>query len=277
MTIMININNINLNSPEWTDLIFKGKNKEYGAYELRKNSSRRHIRALIIVAAGAALVMIIPALIKSVIPQHTKEQVLEVTTLSNLQMETKVPEENQIRTIEAPPPPVLKSTIKFTPPVIKADKDVRDEEEIKTQEELTTSKLSISVADVKGSDSADAIDIADLKDNKEVIEEETTPYIAVEQMPQFPGGNEALLKFISTHLKYPVIAAENGVQGTVTLRFVVSPTGEVTKVEVLRQLDPSCDKEAIRVIKSLPQWVPGKQNGKPVPVYFTVPVRFRLQ
>ena len=170
-----------------------------------------------------------------------------------------------------------KSTIKFTPPVIKADKDVRDEEEIKTQEELTTSKLSISVADVKGSDSEDAIDIADLKDNKEVIEEETTPYTAVEQMPQFPGGNEALLKYISTHLKYPVIAAENGIAGTVTLRFVVSPTGEVTKVEILRPLDPSCDKEAIRVIKSLPQWVPGKQNGKPVPVYFTVPVRFRLQ
>lgn len=221
--------------------------------------------------------MTIPALIKSVIPQHTKEQVLEVTTLSNLQMETKVPEENQIRNIEAPPPPVLKSTIKFTPPVIKADKDVRDEEEIKTQEELTTSKLAISVADVKGSDSEDAIDIADLKDNKEVIEEETTPYVAVEQMPQFPGGNEALLKYISTHLKYPVVAAENGIEGTVTLRFVVSPTGEVTKVEILRQLDPSCDKEAIRVIKSLPQWVPGKQNGKPVPVYFTVPVRFRLQ
>ena len=137
--------------------------------------------------------------------------------------------------------------------------------------------MAISVADVKGSDSEDAIDIADLKDNKEVIEEETTPYVAVEQMPQFPGGNEALLKYISTHLKYPVIAAENGIEGTVTLRFVVSPTGEVTKVEILRQLDPSCDKEAIRVIKSLPQWVPGKQNGKPVPVYFTVPVRFRLQ
>ena len=274
---MINMNNINLNSPEWCELIFNGKNKDYGAYELRKNSSGRHIRALIIVAIGAILVMTIPVLIKSVIPQHAKEQVLEVTTLSNLQMETKVPEENQIRNLEAPPPPVLKSTIKFTPPGIKADKDVREEEEIKTQEELTTSKLAISVADVKGSESEDAIDIADLKDNKEVIEEETEPYVAVEQMPQFPGGNEALLKFISTHLRYPVIAAENGIQGTVTLRFVVSPTGEITKVEVLRQLDPACDKEALRVIKSLPQWVPGKQNGKPVPVYFTVPVRFKLQ
>ena len=76
---------------------------------------------------------------------------------------------------------------------------------------------------------------------------------------------------------FRLIAAENGIQGTVTLRFVVSPTGEITKVEVLRQLDPACDKEALRVIKSLPQWVPGKQNGKPVPVYFTVPVRFKLQ
>ena len=74
---MINMNNINLNSPEWCELIFNGKNKDYGAYELRKNSSGRHIRALIIVAIGAILVMTIPALIKSVIPQHTKEQVLE--------------------------------------------------------------------------------------------------------------------------------------------------------------------------------------------------------
>ena len=106
------MNIIYLNSPEWCELIFNGKNKDYGAYELRKNSSGRHIRALIIVAIGAILVMTIPALIKSVIPQHTKEQVLEVTTLSNLQMETKVPEENQIRNLEAPPPPVLKRRIK---------------------------------------------------------------------------------------------------------------------------------------------------------------------
>lgn len=271
------IKNINLNSPEWCELIFSGKNQEYGAYELRSGSSGRHIRALLFVAAGAILIMVLPAIIDSVVPQKQKEQVLEVTTLSNLQMETKVPEVNQIRNIEAPPPPKLKSTIKFTPPVIKADKEVKEEEEIKTQEELTTSKLSISVADVQGTDTEDAIDIADLKDNKEVIQEESTPYTAVEQMPQFPGGNEALLRFIGEHMRYPVIAAENGIQGTVAIRFVVSPTGEVTKVEVLRPLDPSCDREAIRVIKSLPVWVPGKQNGKAVPVYFTVPVRFRLQ
>lgn len=182
------LKNINLNSPEWCELVFTGKNKEYGAYELRKSSSSRHIRALLIVMAGAILIMVLPAIIKSVVPQHAKEQMLEVTALSDLTMETKVPEENVVRNIEAPPPPKLKSTIKFTPPVIKADKEVNDNEEIKTQEELTTSKMAISVADVQGTDSEDAIDIADLKDNKEVIQEETKPYTAVEQMPEFPGG-----------------------------------------------------------------------------------------
>lgn len=269
--------NINLNSPEWCELVFKGKNQDYGAYELRNDSSRRHIKALLIVIAAAVLIMILPAIIKSVVPHNQKEQVTEVTALSDLKMETKVPEENIVRNIEAPPPPVLKSSIKFTPPVIKADKEVNDKDEIKTQEELTTTKMAISVADVQGSDSEDAIDIADLKDNKEVIQEESKPYTAVEQMPEYPGGNVALLKYINEHLHYPVIALENGIQGVVTIRFVVTPTGEISKVEILRQLDPSCDKEAVRVIKSLPKWMPGKQNGKPVPVYFIVPVRFKLQ
>lgn len=274
---MVMLKNINLNSPEWCELVFTGKNKEYGAYELRKTSSSRHIRALLIVVAGAILVMVLPAIIKSVVPQHAKEQVLEVTALSDLKMETKVPEENVVRNIEAPPPPKLKSTIKFTPPVIKADKEVNDNEEIKTQEELTTSKMAISVADVQGTDSEDAIDIADLKDNKEVIQEKTKPYTAVEQMPEYPGGTTELLKYIAGHLKYPVIAAEQGIQGIVTIRFVVSPSGEVTDIQILRKLDPTCDKEAVRVIKSLPKWMPGKQNGRAVPVYFTVPVRFKLQ
>ena len=275
MTVMLK--NINLNSPEWCELVFTGKNKEYGAYELRKNSSSRHLRALLIVTAGAALLMALPALIRSVVPQDTKEQVLEVTALSNLNMEMKVPEENVVRDIKAPPPPKLKSTIMFTPPLIKADKEVNDDDEIKTQEELTTSKMAISVADVEGTDSDDAIDIADLKDNQVVIQEETKPYTAVEQMPEFPGGTIELLKYIAEHLKYPVVAAENGIQGNVTIRFVVSPSGEVTDVEILRKLDPSCDKEAVRVIRSLPRWMPGKQNGRAVPVYFTVPVRFKLQ
>jgi protein TonB len=78
-------------------------------------------------------------------------------------------------------------------------------------------------------------------------------------------------------LKYPTIAAENGIQGRVTLRFVVSKTGEITDVNIIKGLDPSCDKEAVRVVKTMPKWIPGKQNGRNVPVYYTLPVVFRLQ
>jgi len=99
----------------------------------------------------------------------------------------------------------------------------------------------------------------------------------VEQMPQFPGGDRELLSFIAKNLHYPTIAQEKGIQGKVFVRFVVSATGDVKDVKVMRSLDPYCDKEAIRVIQSLPKWIPGRQNGRNVPVYYTVPITFKLQ
>ena len=108
-------------------------------------------------------------------------------------------------------------------------------------------------------------------------EESSQPiFTVVETMPQFPGGDAALLQFLAKSIKYPVIAQENGIQGRVILRFVVSKTGTIDNVTVLRSLDPTCDKEAIRVVKSMPKWIPGKQNGNNVPVYFTLPVVFKL-
>lgn len=106
---------------------------------------------------------------------------------------------------------------------------------------------------------------------------DTDVYDVVEQMPVFPGGDEKLLEFISKQLKYPAIAKENGVQGTVIVRFVVTSTGKVEKSEVLRSLDRACDKEAIRVIASLPRWIPGKQNGVNVASYYTLPIKFKMQ
>lgn len=102
------------------------------------------------------------------------------------------------------------------------------------------------------------------------------PYNVVEKMPQYPGGEKQLLNFISQNLKYPVIAQENGIQGRVILRFVVSNIGKVSDVVVLRSLDPSCDKEAVRVIKLLADWIPGEQNGEKVSVYYTLPIFYKL-
>ena len=115
-----------------------------------------------------------------------------------------------------------------------------------------------------------------------VVEEEEEEsaqqiFTVVEEMPEFPGGQGALLQYLSKSIKYPVIAQENGIQGRVSCSFVVEKDGSVTDVQVLRGVDPSLDKEAIRVITAMPKWKPGKQRGKPVRVKYTVPVTFRLQ
>ncbi|MCD7848663.1 energy transducer TonB [uncultured Parabacteroides sp.] len=114
-----------------------------------------------------------------------------------------------------------------------------------------------------------------------VVEEEEESsqqiFTVVETMPEFPGGQMALLQFLSKSIKYPVIAQENGIQGRVSCSFVVNKDGSIVDAEVIRGVDPSLDKEALRVINSMPKWSPGKQRGKPVRVKYTVPVTFRLQ
>lgn len=268
---------IDLTSQAWCDLVFEGKNKKYGAYYLRKTSSKRHIKALIIVAILGFVAVLLPTLIKSVLPEKKAEEMeIGPVELSALQ-EQEVPEENKVEQFQAPPPPILNASIKFTPPVIKKDEEVADQEII-TQEELTDSKATISVATVEGVTDGTGVDISTLIDNKVVVQEEKKEEIFthVEQMPEFPGGQTELMKYLYDRIKYPVIAQEQGIQGTVVLRFVVGKDGSVSDVQVQRSLDPSCDKEAVRVVKSMPKWVPGKQNGRPVLVYFTLPVRFKL-
>ena len=114
-----------------------------------------------------------------------------------------------------------------------------------------------------------------------VVEEEEESaqqiFTVVETMPEFPGGQGELLKYLAKSIKYPVIAQENGIQGRVTCSFVVNRDGSIVDAEVIRGVDPSLDKEALRVINSMPKWSPGKQRGKPVRVKYTVPVTFRLQ
>ena len=113
--------------------------------------------------------------------------------------------------------------------------------------------------------------------HKKVNNNDEDIYTIVEQMPEFPGGDEALKIFLARKINYPEIAQENGIQGKVITRFVITKTGRVENPEILRSLDPACDKEAIRVIKSFPRWKPGIQNGKKVNVYFVLPVLFRLK
>ena len=264
---------IDLTSFEWRELIFQGKNKEYGAYKMRSESDRRHNVAMIIIAIVAVVGFSLPRLIEMVKPKQRVVNV-DVTSLSKLNKPAEV--KNDVKKVEAPiPPPDLKAAVKFTVPKISKDELVTEENSLKSQEELTNNKASISLADVKGS-ATGTIDIADVKANV-TQEVEDKVYTVIEQMPQFPGGESELLGYIGKNIHYPVIAQENGIQGKVIVRFVVTKTGAVDKVEVLRQLDPACDKEAIRVVKSLPKFIPGKQNGVNVSVWYTLPITFKLE
>lgn len=269
---------VNIFSDDWCNLVFESRPKDYGAYIMRSLSSKRHRIAIIATIVLFLLAFTLPGLIKSILPAE-KETNVEVTALSNIKLEKNKPKDIEQPKIEEELPQKVKSTIKFTPPVIKDDAEVKDEEVMKTQEEVTDSKLSISTADVKGnSQDADAVDLADLQQQQtQVVEEvEEKPFTVVEQFPEFPGGESGMAKFLHDNIKYPQIARESGISGTVYLTFVVSKTGKISDVRVLRGIGGGCDEEAIRVIKAMPSWIPGRQNGKPVPVQFNLPIKFTL-
>jgi protein TonB len=265
---------INIDSEEWCDIVFDKMNKAYGAYVLRRRSVKRHANAIIIVTTVCLVALFIPGFIKTILPEE-KEHMVEVTSLSDLKMEQAKPKENLIT---APPPPPLKSSIKFTAPVIKPDEEVVEDDVIKTQDELNETKVTISVADVKGTDEEHGVDIAELNQNQEIAQEPIKEEVfqIVEQMPEFPGGEIALRNYIAEHLKYPASAQEMGIQGKVYVTFVVDKNGNVTNATIVRGIDPALDNEALRVINSLPKWTPGKQRGIPVSVSYTVPINFTL-
>ena len=188
--------------------------------------------------------------------------------MSNLEQKQKKAEVKKQIKVQEPEKVVerVKSSVKFTAPVIKKDSEVKPEDEIKTQDQLMQNKAAIGSFDVKGNDDA----------NGEVLKAKKV-FDMVEEMPSFPGGPAALMQFLQSNTHYPAVAQENGVQGRVTVSFVVEKDGSITDVQVARSADPSLDKEAIRVVKSMPRWTPGRQNGSTVRVKFNVPVTFKLQ
>ncbi|MDD6506843.1 MAG: TonB family protein [Prevotellaceae bacterium] len=274
---------IDLISHDWVDLVFEGRNQAYGAYKLRKGTTKRNIIAIIAVIVLLVIGFVILTVKNIVDEQRAKVAITQVTELTALNQPKKKAEVKQ-KKVEVIPEKVVervKSSIKFTAPIIKKDEEVKPEDEIKTQDQLNESKTAIGTFDVKGNDDANG----EVLKAKEVIaqpeppkhEEESKVFDIVEQMPSFPGGPAALMKFLSENIKYPVVAQENGVQGRVVVAFVVERDGSITDVHIARGVDPSLDKEAVRVVKSMPKWTPGKQNGSAVRVKFNVPVAFRLQ
>ncbi len=279
---------VDLSSKEWRDIVFEGKNKEYGAYQLRSASNGRHNKAMIVIVIVIAIVFALAFLVNTVIksaeakPEDMTEQALVEMAVEET---TEEEPEDEPQRIEEPKPEVIKedllNTVKLTEIAIVPDEEVK--EDIKSQDDLKETDTAVGkVNEDRGVD-----DIINAQEHKDVVVvEEKTPeppvddnkvFDAVEQEPQFPGGQGALLKWIGDHLRYPSVAQENGIQGKVTVQFVVTKNGTVGEVRVVRGKDPDLDKEAVRVVKSLPKFVPGKMNGHAVNVWYTVPITFRLQ
>lgn len=194
-----------------------------------------------------------------------KSRPAAVSSLGNLEVAEvedeviPITRQEQVQPPPPPPPPQVVEVLKIV------DNNVDILDDLSMFDSEADNETFIDVAPV----------IQTVKEEKE--EEEAQVFFIVEEMPEFPGGEAALRRFIANAIKYPQIAQENGIQGRVYIQFVVDRDGSVTQASVARGVDPSLDKEALRVVNSLPKWKPGMQRGKPVKVSYTVPINFQLQ
>ena len=273
------MDNAQLANASLNDIVFEGRNKTYGAFELRRIYGRNVSRALIIGAALLALLVCIP-LIAKILEDRKPKEVLNLK--ENVLMdappldETKPPPPPPPPEAPPPPPPKL-TTVKFTPPVVKKDEEVK-KEEVPDQEELKDK--TVATVSVKGN--TDAPDLSDLSgEGTKVVEEvvENKVYTYVEQMPALPGGGGmgAIVAAIQKNVRYPAVDLRNQVEGRVFASFTVDENGDISDVKIVKGLSGTIDAETIRSIKALPKFIPGKQNGRSVKVSFTVPVTYKIQ
>ena len=280
---------INLSSREWCDLVFEGKNKDFGAYVIRTESTKRHNKAVLWSIIGTIIFGLLAfGYVKA--SQYIEERRIaewgeQIDVIVDMSQEAEDPEPEQER-LEQEKPEVLQdvlNSIKVTELQIVEDNEVNREDEILSQDEIEQTNKAFGQTNVdNGQDNraqfqtaVDEVVVEKKEERPKEVKEEI--HTLVEQMPQFPGGDAALMKYLSSHINYPPMAAENGVQGKVILQFVVEKDGRVGEVKIARSVDKDLDKEAIRVVKSLPKFTPGRQNGYPVRVWYTLPVNFKLQ
>ena len=283
---------VDLASREWCDMVFEGRNKEYGAYRHRANKGKFQLRAIIIV------LIMIAAIVAFILAKTAVEAALsegknldedQITELAELKKDEPKKEEPKKKEpeleYEKPVEKVaVKSSIQFTVPKIVEDEKVDHSKELKTQDEVTKNKFAIASQDYVNETGGTGINIDDLKENQQAggttvppKEPEVVDNAIVEVPATYPGGEAALLAFVSKNLVYPAIAQEQELQGVVVLRLKVDVDGSVSSVKIEKSLSKECDQAAAEVVRKLHRFVPAKQQGHPVPVWFRLPVRFRIQ
>ncbi len=254
------------------DLVFENRNKSYGSYALRVRYGDYLTRAFIISLSVFLLIIFSPKIIALLESNTVAVEETEIEVIAELK---DIPIEKDI-----PPPPPIEveppkiETVKFLPPEIKPDEQVivnelppktqdLDSTNIASKDQEGDKNLNESINDTQGS-----TEVGGGEDNK--------VYTYVGEWPEFVGGNEAMIKFLTKNLKYPRDAEQKGLSGTVVVGFTCGKAGEITSVYILKGVSASLDKEAIRVVQMMPAWKPGKNNGVPVTVKFQVKIRYTL-
>ena len=249
--------------PDFDDIIFEIRNKEYGAYTLRKDYNRTVIISILIGIIIIATTIITPYF--TALAHENKDKRAEVMVEINIE---KLDQPNEI--VVPPPPPPPEEAVqqaKYVPPVVVDSVKPEENVQLMTADEAQIEVKNEEVVDV----------VQEVREEVQESDIEPEPFIVVEEMPVPPGGAAGLLKYIAENIKYPQIAQENNIQGKVIVRFCVTSKGGVDQVSVYKGIDPELDAEAIRVVKTLPAFKPGRQGGKPVPVWFSVPINFQLR
>jgi len=255
-----------IKAPAFDDIVFESRNKEYGAYRLRKRYSQNVAISILVATIIIATAVITPYLNAKAADNAAKR--------AERQVEIKMENLDQPNETVAPPPPPppppqdVVQQAKYVPPVVV--------DSIKPEDEVQLMTADQAAVEVQDQEVVEEIAIV-AEEIEEEENEDAEPFVVVEEMPMFPGGEVELLKYIMEHTQYPEVAKENNIQGKVIVRFCVTAKGGVDKVEILKGVDPELDKEAIRVVKTLPAFKPGKQGGKPVPVWYMVPINYTLK
>jgi periplasmic protein TonB len=262
-----------LNSPEWCELIFEGKNHAYGAYELRMHNARRQLIAV----TAAALFFTAAALTPMLLQRYStdtdnpdKNGIIDIQTYTIdppkvIPPETKVKSDATARQF---------NTIANVVPHI-VNTEIPDDNVLPTQNQLLIDNRLIGSRSTDGGNSGYG-EIPLTQTSANVMVTDTNTYIDVPQMPAFPGGEQAMFRFLSANIKYPSLARELNISGIVYACFTINNSGKVENIIIRRGIGGGCDEEAARVISRMPDWMPGKQNGNAVKVRLNMPINFVL-
>ena len=249
------------------EVVFEGRNQVYGAYELRHNYNRR----VVMILAGMIVFSFVLFGFKKFM-DRPKEEVKETLKVEQIDLTPPPPIEDVPPPPPPPPPPPMIEMVKFTPPVIKDD--ATEEEPQKTIDEVKDTQ--VGVKDQEGDKDIVAPPTEDKGPTEPAAPEIFT---IVEEAAEFPGGFAAMMKYIQQNMQYPAMAREAGISGKCHLKFVVNENGDISNVEILKGVPgcQDCDKEAIRVVKSMPKWKAAKMTGRAVKCYFNLPFSFKIQ